>query len=287
MREYGKIHVRYYTHKDIQPLPDAAKLLGAYLLTGPHSNSFGCYRLPFAYVAGDLLWSEDKVKKNLKLLIEIQFAYYDNDVNWIILPQYLRFNPPKNDNVGKFIEKIFFEIPSEFKYYFTAVNSLLKYAKRKLKPEFRNHLETVSELFRNNNNNNNNDNNNDNDNEKVNFPSEPLTSEADGSPPPPRLSEEDQLEFLKERYPDRKLIDEAIKALSTTRKNGKIKTSLLIAIMQKWEQKSISQVVQGITIYLDGGYAAEGKDERYLWGIIRGQKYIPDLEKPDKFDKDW
>ena len=49
MRDFGRLQCEFWVHAAIQPLSDQAKLLAAYLITGPHSNALGCYRLPTGY----------------------------------------------------------------------------------------------------------------------------------------------------------------------------------------------------------------------------------------------
>lgn len=76
---------------------------------------------------------------------------------------------------------------------------------------------------------------------------------------------------LRERYSDQLLIDQAFQAIRSTRKNGKVADSVLLAQLRKWEQYPVDQVEAGIKIYLDKGYAGQGKREDYLCGIIRKQ----------------
>jgi len=74
---------------------------------------------------------------------------------------------------------------------------------------------------------------------------------------------------LKERYAHQDLIDSAFQAIASTRKSGRIKDSVLIAQLQKWEKYPVEQVESGIRIYLEKKYAGQGKREKYLLGIIR------------------
>jgi hypothetical protein len=77
---------------------------------------------------------------------------------------------------------------------------------------------------------------------------------------------------LRERYSDQRLIDDVFAAIASTRKSNKVADSVLLVQLQKWERYPVEQVVSGIRIYLDKGYADQGKDEKYLLGIIRNQK---------------
>lgn len=54
MRDYGKVYTRFWLKQNVLSWSDSAKLLGLYLLTCPHCNLLGCFRLPIGYVASDL-----------------------------------------------------------------------------------------------------------------------------------------------------------------------------------------------------------------------------------------
>jgi len=84
--------------------------------------------------------------------------------------------------------------------------------------------------------------------------------------------EESASEKLIERYDGNVLIEKAIAAISTTRKSGKIADSVKIAILKKWDSQPVENVLGGIRKYLAKNYAAEGKREEYLYGIIRNYK---------------
>lgn len=80
---------------------------------------------------------------------------------------------------------------------------------------------------------------------------------------------------LKKRYAHQELIDSVFQAISSTRKSGRVKESVLIAELQKWERYPVEQVEAGIKIYLDKYYAGQGKRESYLLGIIRNNSHQP------------
>lgn len=63
-----------------------------------------------------------------------------------------------------------------------------------------------------------------------------------------------------------------IEALSSTRKSGKISPSVILTQLKKWASRPVEQIHGGIKTYLAKGYAAQGKGEAYLWGIIRNAK---------------
>ena len=76
----------------------------------------------------------------------------------------------------------------------------------------------------------------------------------------------------RKRYSEQNLIDRVFHSIATTRRSRKIKDSVLLAQLEAWEQYPVERVESGISIYLERDYAAEGKDEKYLLGIIRKHK---------------
>jgi len=79
---------------------------------------------------------------------------------------------------------------------------------------------------------------------------------------------------LTKRYSEPDLIDRAFKAIASTRKSNKVADSVLITQLQKWERYPAEQVEAGIRVYLEKNYAAQGKRENYLLGVIRNQSAI-------------
>lgn len=78
--------------------------------------------------------------------------------------------------------------------------------------------------------------------------------------------------FLSRYSPaEQELIQRTIKAIRSTRKGGKIADSILTALLRWCDGHPVEQVIAGMEIYLDKGYAGEGKREAYLKGIIRNQ----------------
>jgi hypothetical protein len=73
---------------------DATKLLASYLLTGPHRRSEGIYSLPLYVAAGDLGWTEKKVREHMQVLTETMFALYDETAEVVLLLNALEHEPP-------------------------------------------------------------------------------------------------------------------------------------------------------------------------------------------------
>jgi len=148
MREFGVIYTRYWIHRALMELDDQPRLFGAYLLTGPHSNILGAYRLPIEYIQADFKWNNETVSKGFRNLSETGFAHWCRSTKWVFITKYLKWNPPQNPNQAKSIIKCFDECPNSFKYYNELVNSLLTYGKHLPEP-FLNRLKTLPKPFRN------------------------------------------------------------------------------------------------------------------------------------------
>ncbi len=80
-----------------------------------------------------------------------------------------------------------------------------------------------------------------------------------------------------EKFPphDQKIIRQTIQAIHSTRKRGRVADSVIQAELQWWGQQDPAQVVQGMRTYLQKGYAAQGRGEKYLRGIIRNSDGRP------------
>ena len=78
-----------------------------------------------------------------------------------------------------------------------------------------------------------------------------------------------EIHFLIERYPDPEIIEKTFQEISSTRKTGRIADSVKLGILKSWAKYPVESVMQGIRTYLEKNYASEGKNEKYLAGIIR------------------
>lgn len=99
MREYGQVQSAFWQSPDAQSWSDTGKLLALYLLTGPHANGIGCYRLPDGYVMADLDWSPERVSKGFEELSSKGFANRFDGV--VFIPNFLRWNRIANGNIAK------------------------------------------------------------------------------------------------------------------------------------------------------------------------------------------
>jgi uncharacterized phage protein (TIGR02220 family) len=110
-RDYGKIHSSFWTSGTIRDMSEDGRTLAAYLLTSPHTNMLGCFRLPLAYACDDLKWPQDRLEQAFNNVSENGFAIIDPSTSWIVVLKFLKWNGFENPNVGKAAAKIFVQIP--------------------------------------------------------------------------------------------------------------------------------------------------------------------------------
>lgn len=84
-----------------EPWTEDARTLALYLLTCEHRITEGLYRLPKAYIATDLAWSEERVGSAFDELIDAPFIRYDDRAQVVLIVGALKRQPPINDNIAK------------------------------------------------------------------------------------------------------------------------------------------------------------------------------------------
>lgn len=117
MRDYGVVRVRFWAWAKRKKLSVEARDLALYLLTSPHGNSLGCFRLPMAYLCDDLDANSKAAAKTLEELAAVGFLVRDEDDGWTWIRDYLEHNPIPNGNVGKAVGKLLEQVPSTVSFY--------------------------------------------------------------------------------------------------------------------------------------------------------------------------
>lgn len=140
MREYGQLQIEFWSDPKVLQLSDQAKILMVYLITGPHSNSLGCMRVPTGYIQDDLNWERDTVETRCEELVKQGLVHRDWKTGWTLLPRFLKHNPPANNSVAANLEKLFRKVPDEVAIYPSLVEALASYGTR-LDGDFRAFLE--------------------------------------------------------------------------------------------------------------------------------------------------
>lgn len=112
MREFAKFGCGFWTSQAIQSLSDTGKLLAAYLISGPHSNQAGVYRLPDGYVSADLGWGFERVREGFEELSRNGFAQRCSSTFWVVIRKALKHQPPDNINQAKHISALIEQVPA-------------------------------------------------------------------------------------------------------------------------------------------------------------------------------
>jgi hypothetical protein len=71
--------------------------------------------------------------------------------------------------------------------------------------------------------------------------------------------------------PEQNILQQTREAISGLRKTGKVSYSVLDKLAEKLSKYPINVVLRSCQIYLEKNCAAEGKGEKYLLGIVRGE----------------
>jgi hypothetical protein len=78
--------------------------------------------------------------------------------------------------------------------------------------------------------------------------------------------------YLKRFQPEgQQILRQTVAAIATTRKSGRIASSVVNRLAQELAGYPDTVVLRSCRTYLTRDYAGEGRDERYLLGIVRGE----------------
>lgn len=94
-----------------QEWSESAKTLAIYLLCNRHRNTEGLYRLPKAYILGDLGWARERLAEPFAELLEAGFIEYDDKTSVVFVAKALRWQPPDNPNQRKHAVKLLQQLP--------------------------------------------------------------------------------------------------------------------------------------------------------------------------------
>ena len=147
MRDYGRVYSSFWQSQDTRALSEDGRTMALYLLTSPHANLIGCFRLTDAYAADDLQWASERVAKGFHELQAKGFLVREESSNWVLIRKYLLWNNFENGNVATAAQKAFDQIRSiPLKALLAGV--LLEFGTH-LKEPFVNHLRTLAKPFAN------------------------------------------------------------------------------------------------------------------------------------------
>lgn len=117
---YGKVHEEYWDGEKIKPLSDRAALLGLYLITGPHRNAIGCFRLGRGAISdvprfGE--WGFEGVSKALMEMVETGFIARDEATGWTLIPNALVKDPVNSPNAARHAVALAAKVPANTLVY--------------------------------------------------------------------------------------------------------------------------------------------------------------------------
>ena len=128
MRDYGKIQTHFWSSSELRAVSVEAKLLAAYLLSSPHTNMIGCFRLPHAYASADLNLTVGRIGELMGELETAGFAQYDAAEMWVIMPRFLKFNRIENPNQAKAAAALVARVPENPRIRATLMQAFQDYA---------------------------------------------------------------------------------------------------------------------------------------------------------------
>lgn len=96
---YGAVFEVFWEDEEIEPLSDRAVNLALYMITGPHRNAIGCFRLGTGAIM-DLprfaAWGIDGVSIAIQELVDTGFIVRDSASGWTMIVKALKHEPVKS-----------------------------------------------------------------------------------------------------------------------------------------------------------------------------------------------
>ena len=139
MARYAQIYTQLWFDKGFGTLSERFKLFFIYVLSSPHSNMLGYYRLPLAYAANDLGWTIDQVKAAIRDMAH--FIAYDPQSEMLLVKKYLKYNQIENPNQAKGAIKLLEDLPASF------LHPIFRECQKLYAPKFDADFETLGEPF--------------------------------------------------------------------------------------------------------------------------------------------
>lgn len=141
MRSYNKVSPRFWTSATVRSLSEDGRNLFLYLITCPHNSILGCLYVPMGYMIADLKWSEQRLRKGLLELVEVEkpsgskgVIIHDEPKEMIFIRSHFKHNPIQNENQAKAGLKYLATLPDSFKCFSGLKSRLITVDKPHLDP---------------------------------------------------------------------------------------------------------------------------------------------------------
>ncbi|MFW6145608.1 MAG: hypothetical protein ACOC4Y_02285 [bacterium] len=131
---YVKLASKFWTDEKIIDLALETKFLFIYILSSPHSNMAGYYRLPKPYIKADLKLTDKQLGKGFTKLLNKGLIKYCEHSSVILIPKFFKYNSIQNKNMAKGAASRTSELPrnSLVEEYKNAVNNYADKYKKEL-----------------------------------------------------------------------------------------------------------------------------------------------------------
>lgn len=145
---YSKIDTLFWKDSKNRTLSDDEKFMFIYILTCPHKNMLGLFVLPIAYIEADLGWNSEsdrlsnRVYNTLSSLCDKGYILYDNEMQVILIKNYLKYNPLESSKQMIGAAKLLPEIPVT-NLENTLISILLKFKDERKSKEYNNGIDTL------------------------------------------------------------------------------------------------------------------------------------------------
>src|ERR1043165_1926088 len=117
---YGKVHDAYWQSETIDALSDRAALLGLFLISGPHRNAIGCFKLGMGAITDNPRfggWGIEGVSDALHELKEGGFIARDDRTGWTFVRNALKHDPIKGLKAAIHAAKLVGGVPKNMSFY--------------------------------------------------------------------------------------------------------------------------------------------------------------------------
>lgn len=101
MSKYRKVSIQIWNDEKFRGFTSEQKLLFIFLLTHPHMTSVGGMRASKAGLGAELGWNPQTLSKGFAGPEKHGMVWFDEEASCLILPNFIKHNPPENPNVVK------------------------------------------------------------------------------------------------------------------------------------------------------------------------------------------